>query len=106
MKYLTDKYIQQIGDDISYSSDDLIDVSVDKLEKGWEKWDIGQRIGWLYQEDFNFYKEDFAEDIKASNGGKGFIYNDGNEPSRFSFWIKRHGLPYQGILFTFPDKFE
>lgn len=93
---------QQIEKDISYQSEDLIDVDYDKLEKGWEKWDIGQKIGWLYKEEFDFYKDEFLDEIKK-HGKHGRIFK--GEQSRFDLWIKSSSMmPYQGILFTLPEK--
>lgn len=93
--------IEQCRKDISYESEDLTDVKYDKLEKGWATWDIGTKIGWLYKDDFEWYKKEFLDEIKSH--GKGFIFNDGVEPSRFTLWAKKH-CPYSGILFTFPEK--
>ena len=70
----------------------------DKLEDGWVKWRIGQKLGWLYKDDFSWYKKEFKDEIKE--------YEEHNRKDIcFELWLRnRQGLPFEGILFTLPDK--
>ncbi len=84
---LVDNDIKQIQKDINYESEDLIGVSLDKF-KDWADCKIGDKIGWCYLEDYSWWKKEkfFGDKVKSEDE-----------------WIKRN-IPYQGILFTFPEK--
>jgi hypothetical protein len=78
----------KITEDISYQSNDIGNPNFDLLEEGWKKWGIGQKIGWLYKEDYIWYNKEFKYEIKKCKG--------------FDNWILNN-IPYQGVLFTLPD---
>lgn len=95
--------INQIEKDISYQ--EILKPNYGLLDFGWQQWKIGDRIGWLYKEDFEFYKKELIEEIREYNSGKGFLFSDTSlNRSRFQQWLRNFGFPYSGILFTFPEK--
>lgn len=90
MKTLKNQNIySQIETDIDYEND--INPDFNFLEDGWEKWKIGDKIGWLYKEDLDFYMSDFKKEIKDKDGIKEWLN-------------KNYGFPYTGILFTLPEE--
>lgn len=85
--------IEQCKRDINYESNDLSEIDINyknKLENGFEKWKIGDKITWCYKEDYDFWMNDFKEEIKGVGG--------------FDKWIKQFGNCFDGVLFTFPEK--
>lgn len=80
--------IEQCKKDISYESKDLDNVDFSKLDKGWQYWDIGDKISWAYKEDLEFR-------IK---------YCDVEDEKDFEIWMRHGNGPYTGVLFTFPEQ--
>lgn len=79
--------ISEIQRDINYESEDL-EPNYDLIGKDWINLKLGDKIGWLYKDEHKFYVEEFSEEMNGD----------------FDYWIKNeHGLPFEGILFTFPD---
>lgn len=82
--------IQQLLDDTDYVSELNPDFS--KLDSGWEKWGIGDRLCWCYDEDAKFWKEEFKHEYRKI----GF-------DSWLGDFVRNNGNCYKGVLFVLPD---